>query len=85
MPRPRRQDRATITGGTLTLRLTQNDRDVLDCLVEHQAKIVAEQGIAMEPTLAAYLRGLIRREAQRLGIQARRDEAGHAVCERKSA
>jgi hypothetical protein len=85
MPRPRRENRKTITEATLTLRLTREDREVLDCLVEHQAKVVAEQGFAVEPTVAAYLRGLIRREAQRLGIEARRDSDGNPVCERKSA
>ena len=85
MPRPRRENRSSITEAMLTVRLTREDRDVLDCLVAHEAKAVAEQGFAMELTVAAYLRGLIRREAQRLGIEAVRDEEGQPACVRRSA
>lgn len=69
----------------MTLRLTRDDRDVLDCLVEHQVEIASKQGFALDATVASYLRGLIRREAERLGIEVRRDENGHPACERKSA
>src|SRR5438045_1482357 len=76
MGRPRPESRATITDATLTLRLTQGDRDVLQCLVEHQAKLAAEQGFAIEPTVAGFLRSLIRREAHRLGITTTRNDEG---------
>jgi hypothetical protein len=86
MPRPRRENRSTIAETVLTLRLSRADRESLDCLIEHQAKIATEQGFAMEPTVAAFLRSLIRREAQRLGIEARRDDEGRPQCvHRKSA
>ena len=83
MGRPRRETRATITDATLTLRLTQDDRDVLQCLVEHQGKLATEQGFAIEPTVAGFLRSLIRREAHRLGITTSRSDNGLVTCGHK--
>jgi hypothetical protein len=85
MSRPRRANRATISDTTLTLRLTREDREVLDCILEHESKLVTEHGFATEPTLASCLRGLIRREAQRLGLEVRHDEEGKASCARRGA
>lgn len=79
MGRPRRETRATITDATLTLRLTRDDRDILQCLVERQAKLATEQGFAIEPTVAGFLRSLIRSEGQRLGITASADDEGRVT------
>ncbi len=85
MSRPRRDDRSTIGDRTLTLRLTAADRDLLRGLVIHQAKIARAQGFVMEPTVAGYLRSLIRREAQAHGIERERDDEGQASCVQRSA
>jgi hypothetical protein len=60
---------------TLALRLTEEDRAVLDRLVEAARASVADSGA--ELTAAGYVRGLIRREAKRLG-------AGEALPSRSS-
>lgn len=52
--------------GTLTLRLSHEDRSLLDRLVEQRAAELIDDGI--EVTAASYVRGLIRREARARGL-----------------
>jgi hypothetical protein len=73
MVRSRQEERSAINEVTLTLRLTRVDRDVLEILIRHQATLATAQGFAMNPTVASYLRSLIRREAQRLEIAGHRE------------
>lgn len=54
--------------GTLTLRLSDQDRALLDRLVADRAAEFAPEGI--EVTAASYVRGLIRREAAAKGFVA---------------
>ena len=61
MARPLNVDRDAVASGTLTLRLTTGDRATLDALVSTAAAKLEESGIQL--TAAAYVRGLIRREA----------------------
>ena len=61
MARPLNVDRDAVASGTLTLRLTNGDRATLDALVSTAAAKLEESGIQL--TAAAYVRGLIRREA----------------------
>lgn len=51
---------------TLTLRLTQQDRELLRALVALQAADMADTGV--EVTAASYVRGLIRQEARTKGL-----------------
>lgn len=51
---------------TLTLRLTTDDRTLLDRLVGLRAAELADEGI--EVTAASYVRGLIRRDAKTKGL-----------------
>lgn len=54
---------------TLTLRMTDHDRALLDRLVALRAEELAEMGATeIDVTAASYLRGLIRREAKAKGI-----------------
>ncbi len=54
---------------TLTLRMTDHDRALLDRLVELRAEELAGMGATEhDVTAASYLRGLIRREAKAKGI-----------------
>lgn len=54
---------------TLTLRMTDHDRALLDRLVALRAEELSEMGATeIDVTAAAYLRGLIRREAKAKGI-----------------
>lgn len=54
---------------TLTLRMTDHDRALLDRLVAHRAEELREIGATeVDVTAANYLRGLIRREAKAKGI-----------------
>lgn len=54
---------------TLTLRMTPDDRTLLDKLVALRAAELAEMGATeVDVTSASYLRGLIRREAKAKGI-----------------
>lgn len=54
---------------TLTLRMTDHDRALLDRLVALRAEELAEIGAnEIDVTAASYLRGLIRREAKAKGI-----------------
>ncbi len=66
MARPPKQDRSSVATDTLTLRLSPDDRAMLDRLVAHRAAELAEEGI--EVTAASFVRGLIRREAKARGL-----------------
>jgi hypothetical protein len=67
MARPVRGDRDSVATETLTLRLTQANRAMLDALVTRSAAELEHTGVEM--TATAYVRGLIRREyAQRFGV-----------------
>jgi hypothetical protein len=66
MARPARRDRAHVVDATLTLRLTSEDRALLDALVGLRNADLAVEG--MEATAASYVRGLIRREAVAKGL-----------------
>ena len=84
MARPPRENRASVADVTLTVRLTSDDRDMLHCLVEHHAKQAAEHGFVIDATIAGFLRGLIRREARALGIEAHHDAHGKIECMKKT-
>lgn len=66
MARPARQDRTHLVEATLTLRLTNEDRELLRKLVELRSAELSVDGI--EVTAASYVRGLIRREATVKGL-----------------
>ena len=66
MSRPARRDRAAIVDTTLTLRLTHEDRAVLEKLVAMRSAELSVEGL--EATAASYVRGLIRREAAAKGL-----------------
>jgi hypothetical protein len=66
MARPPKQDRSSVATDTLTLRLSPDDRAMLDRLVAHRAAELADEGI--EVTAASFVRGLIRREAKARGF-----------------
>jgi hypothetical protein len=66
MARPLKQDRSSVATDTLTLRLSPDDRAMLDRLVAHRAAELAEEGI--DVTAASFVRGLIRREAKARGL-----------------
>ena len=66
MARPLKQDRSSVATDTLTLRLSPDDRAMLDRLVAHRATELADEGI--EVTAASFVRGLIRREAKARGL-----------------
>lgn len=55
---------------TLTLRLTHDDRDLLDQLVAMRSKELADDGV--EASAAGLVRGMIRREAAARGLRPRR-------------
>ena len=64
---PRSDDhRRAAADTTLTLRLTRQDRALLQELVSLQAAELADTG--MESTAASYVRGLIRHEARAKGL-----------------
>jgi hypothetical protein len=66
MTRPMRQDRQSIVDCTLTLRLTHEDRLLLEKLVELRSAELTNEGVVT--TVAGYVRGLIRREATAKGL-----------------
>jgi hypothetical protein len=66
MARPPKHDRSSVATDTLTLRLSPDDRAMLDRLVAHRAAELADEGI--EVTAASFVRGLIRREAKARGL-----------------
>ena len=61
-------DRGETATETLTLRLTHEDRTLLDKLVALRAADLADEGIGV--TAASYVRGLIRRDARAKGLLA---------------
>jgi hypothetical protein len=66
MARPLKQDRSSVATDTLTLRLSPDDRAMLDRLVALRAVELVDEGI--EVTAASFVRGLIRREAKARGL-----------------
>ena len=73
-----------MASGTLTLRLTTGDRATLDALVSTAAAKLEESGIQL--TAAAYVRGLIRREAnQAREAREARERAGNDAREAREA
>lgn len=61
---------------TLTLRMTDHDRALLDRLVALRAEELSEMGATeIDVTAASYLRGLIRREAKAKGVTVPMPEA----------
>lgn len=69
MARPPIENRRSVVDTTLTLRLTRQDRELLQKLVALRAAEIVETG--MEATAASYVRGLIRHEARLKGLLAR--------------
>lgn len=68
MTRQSKEHRRNVVDATLTLRLTQHDRELLQALVALQASQMADLGV--EVTAASYVRGLIRHEAKAKGLMA---------------
>lgn len=66
MARPRTQNRRNVVDATLTLRITRQDRELLQELVALEAEELSDKGL--EPTAASYVRGLIRHEARIKGL-----------------
>lgn len=68
---PRKPKAGVAAEVTLTLRMTEHDRALLDRLVALRAEELAELGAdEIEVTAASYVRGLIRREAKAKGVTA---------------
>ena len=66
MARPPLENRRNVVDTTLTLRLTRQDRELLQELVALKAAEFVDTG--MEATAASYVRGLIRHEARAKGL-----------------
>ncbi len=66
MGRPKKTDRSSVAVETLTLRLTSEDRRLLDELVRLRTHELADDAITL--TAASYVRGLIKREAKAKGL-----------------
>ncbi len=66
MTRPSKEGQRSVVDATLTLRLTQHDRELLQALVALQSAEMADLGV--EVTAASYVRGLIRHEARAKGL-----------------
>ncbi|WP_437623946.1 hypothetical protein WME89_05370 [Sorangium sp. So ce321] len=66
MTRPTQEKGRQVVNATLTLRLTQHDRELLQALVALQAAEMSDTGV--EVTAASYVRGLIRHEARKKGL-----------------
>lgn len=64
--RPPKADRSLVSDSTLTLRLTGAQRALLDELVKLRSVELADEGLEM--TAAAYVRGLITRDAKAKGL-----------------
>jgi hypothetical protein len=64
--RPPIENRRAVVDTTLTLRLTRQDRELLQELVALKAAELVDSG--MEATAASYVRGLIRQEARARGL-----------------
>lgn len=67
MTRKPREDRSSIVDSTLTLRLTREDRMLLDELVGRRLSQARREG--MEITRASFVRALIRKEAEAQGVR----------------
>jgi len=85
MARPPLENRRNVADATLTLRLTRQDRELLQELVALKAEELVDSG--MEATAASYVRGLIRHEARAKGLlapgqQKKRAAAAEAEDER---
>lgn len=66
---PRKPKAGVAAEVTLTLRMTDHDRTLLDRLVALRAQELAELGAdEIDVTAASYVRGLIRREAKAKGL-----------------
>ena len=66
---PRKPKAGVAAEVTLTLRMTDGDRALLDRLVRMRAEELAEMGAdEVDVTAASYVRGLIRREAKAKGL-----------------
>ena len=76
MTRRAREDRNSIVDVTLTLRLTREDRMLLDELVQRRAMQARREG--MEVTAASFVRALIRNEAEAQGLRVDSFAAGPA-------
>jgi hypothetical protein len=86
--RPPIENRRNVADATLTLRLTRQDRELLQELVALKAAELVDSG--MEATAASYVRGLIRHEARAKGLltagrQKKRDAAADALDEKVEA
>jgi hypothetical protein len=68
MARPPLENRRNVVDTTLTLRLTRQDRELLQKLVALRAEELVDTGL--EATAASYVRGLIRHEARVKGLLA---------------
>ena len=66
MARPPLENRRNVVDTTLTLRLTRQDRELLQELVALKSSELVDEG--METTAASYVRGLIRHEARARGL-----------------
>lgn len=66
MARPTKADRTQVAETTLTLRLTEPQREALDQLVAMRAAELADEGVTI--TAASLVRGLILREARTRGV-----------------
>jgi hypothetical protein len=66
MSKAARTERDGAIDCTLTLRMTVTDRELLERLVALRASELTTEGYS--PTVASYLRGLIRREAAAKGL-----------------
>lgn len=66
MPRPPLENRRKVVDTTLTLRLTRQDRELLQKLVALKASELIDSGA--EVTAASFVRGLIRHEAREKGL-----------------
>jgi len=67
MARPRKEDRSSLADLTLTIRLTPEDRSLLDSLVQRRSVELESEG-GGTITAASFVRFLIRREAKNAGI-----------------
>jgi hypothetical protein len=68
---PRKPKAGVAAEVTLTLRMTDHDRALLDRLIALRVEELAELGAdEIEVTAASYVRGLIRREAKAKGVTA---------------
>jgi hypothetical protein len=62
MGRPRTKDRSKLAAETLTIRLSVDESEWLDTLVERRSRELSDDGARV--TKASFVRGLIRRAAR---------------------